>query len=178
MRIETDEVIPFPREQVFASYRDAMPEFVEFLPNVRAIEVESRKEEGAVVRLVNVWRGGGEFPVGVRELLTDSVLSWHDYATWDPAEWACEWHIETHAFAEAVACRGQSKFVELDGGRTRVEMTGEIEIDLKRGKGPVRLMPAAVGRKVEQFLVRQITTNLAAISDALTKYLERQSESS
>ena len=51
MRIEADSVLPFPRERVFRAYRDELPAFTAYLPNVRAIEVKARKEQGPIVEL-------------------------------------------------------------------------------------------------------------------------------
>ena len=174
MRIEADAVIPFERELVFRTYRDEMPRFVEYFPNVRSIVVREREDTDGVIRLLNEWSGGGEIPDAVRSFVPDDLLTWDDHATWDPEAWECRWQIETHAFREAVSCSGRSRFIELDGGRTRMEMIGEIGIDLKRVKHVPDLIAGSVGRKVEQFLVRGITTNLTAVSDALTRYLQDQ----
>jgi len=174
MRIEADAVIPFERELVFSTYRDEMPRFVDYFPNVRSIVVKDRTEDGPIVKLVNEWTGGGELPEAVHGVVTSKLLSWTDHATWDHEAFECRWDIETHAFREAVSCSGINRFIELDGGRTRLEMTGQIGIDLTRIKGIPDLIAGSVGRKVEQFLVRGITTNLTAVSDALTRYLQDQ----
>src|ERR1019366_1811026 len=52
------------------------------LPNVRGIEIKSRKNSGSVVEFVNEWRGGGDIPAALRAVLSQSVLSWTDFATW------------------------------------------------------------------------------------------------
>lgn len=172
MRIEADSVLPFPRERVYRAYRDELPDFTEYLPNVRSIEIKSREELGGTVKLLNVWHGGGEIPVTVRKFLDESVLSWDDHATWDSAAWTCEWKIRTHAFTEAVSCGGKNTFVELSGDRTRLEIHGDISIDVKKIKGVPSFLAGSVGKTVEGFLVKQITANLTSVSDALTKYLQ------
>ncbi|MFW5920599.1 MAG: SRPBCC family protein [Polyangiales bacterium] len=172
MKIEADSVVPFPISETFRAYRDHLPELVDHLPNVKSVEVESREESGAVVKLVNVWHGGGEVPVAVRKFVGEDMLSWHDYATWNEDERTCEWNIRTHAFTDAVRCHGTNRFVEIDEGRTRVEIQGELDIDVKRVKGVPSVLAGSIGSKVEKFLVNQITANLTDVSDGLTRYLQ------
>jgi hypothetical protein len=174
MKIESDAILTHPRDQVFRAYRDDLPKLVSHLPNVNAIDVESRSEDGPVVQLVNVWSAGGDIPAPVRKILGTNMLSWHDHARWDESTWTCSWVIETHSFREAVECRGENRFVELDPGRTRLEIKGELRIDLKRVRGVPSMLAGSIGRTVEQFLVKQITANLSDVSDGLGEYLARR----
>lgn len=174
MRIEADSVLPFPRTRVYQAYRDELPAFTEYLPNVQSIEVKSRDEQGPIVKLLNVWHGGGDIPVPLRKLLDQKVLSWDDHATWDADQWSVEWSIRTHAFTEAVSCSGKNTFVELSGERTRLEIQGEIAIDVKKVKGIPSLLAGTIGKTVETFLVKQITANLTSVSDALARYLQEK----
>ena len=171
MRIESDSVIKYPLELTYRTYRDELPEFVDYLPNVRAIRVESRDETEGVVALVNVWEGGGDIPAAVRTLLREDMLTWTDYATWKEAEHLCEWNIKTHAFEEAVRCSGTNRFIAIDEGRTRMELRGDLSIDLKKVRGVPSFLAGSLGRTVEQFLVKQITTNLTSVSAGLSSYL-------
>jgi hypothetical protein len=164
-------VIPFPRERVYRAYRDELPGLVEFLPNVRAIEVKSRQEDGPRVELVNIWHGGGDIPAAVRTVLSESMLSWTDYASWDQDRWTCQWRIETHSFKEAVTCSGENSFIEIGGDRTRLEIRGQIAIDMKHVKAVPSFLAGSLGRTVEQFLVKQITGNMTSVSDGITRYL-------
>ena len=59
-----------------------MIDLLPYLPNVRSIEIKSRKGEGNVIEFVNEWRGGGDIPAAIRAVLSESVLAWTDYATW------------------------------------------------------------------------------------------------
>lgn len=172
MRIEADSVLPFSRERVFRAYRDELPDFTAYLPNVRAIEVKSRQDEGARTKLHNVWHGGGDIPAPVVKLVGDSSLSWDDFATWDQDAWTVEWNIRTSVFTEAVTCGGKNTFIELGADRTRLEIVGDISIDVKKVKGVPSFLAGSIGKTVENFLVKQITANLTSVSDALTRYLQ------
>jgi len=173
VRIEADAVLAFPREHVFRVYREQLRELVPYLPNVRGIEVKSRAEEesGQVVKFFNVWHGGGEIPAAARAVLSESMLSWDDHAEWDERTWVCKWDIATHAFPGAVTCRGENRFVELGPERSRLDIRGDLEIDLERVRGVPRFLAGSVGRTIEQFLARHISQNLTSVSDGLAKYL-------
>lgn len=174
MRLETDAVLPFDRETVYLAYRDEMQALVPYLTNVREVLVEERSESDGVVRLVNVWHGGVEIPAAVRKVVDDKVLSWHDFATWTDSEHRCDWRIETHAFREAVDCGGETRFVPLGRDRTRVEVQAEMKIDLRKVRGVPGFVAGSIGRTVEQFLVRQISTNLSMVSGGIDRYLADQ----
>lgn len=172
MRIEADSIVPFPRARVFAAYRDDMRDFVKLLPNIRSIDVKERTEDGGIIKIFNVWNGGGDIPVAVRAVMGDKALSWDDHAVWREPDWLVEWNIKPHVLTEAVKCTGKTTFIDLGGTRTRMEIRGDIGIDLKKVRGVPSFMAGSVGRAVEQFLVRAITPNLTGTADALTKYLE------
>ncbi|NOY91299.1 MAG: hypothetical protein GXP55_08820 [Deltaproteobacteria bacterium] len=174
MNIETDAVIPFCRDRVYRAYRDEITDLVEYLPNVNAIEVREREERADEIQLLNVWHGGGEIPKSLRKFLDEGMLSWNDYATWRESAFSCEWRIETNSFRDAVNCHGENHFIELSGERTRLEIKGEMSVALDRVRGVPRLLAGPLGRTVEQFLVKQITTNLATVSGGITRYLEAE----
>lgn len=167
-------MIPFSREVVFRAYRDDLPKVVEFLPNVRSIEVVSREDDGALTKLHNVWHGGGDIPATLRSIVDEKVLTWDDFALWNEAEHGCEWSIRTHAFSEAVSCKGKTKMIAVGEGKTRVELAGDFAIDGKKLKGIPTLVAGSVGRAVEGFLAKQITANLGSTTEALSRYLARR----
>jgi hypothetical protein len=173
VRIEADSVLPYSRDVVFRAYRDDLPKVVEFLPNVRRIEVKKREEEGPIVRLFNVWHGGGEIPTAARALLDEKALSWDDHAVWNESTHECEWTIHTHAFTDAVSSKGKTRLIEIGEGKTRIELRGDFSIDLKKVKGIPSFLAGSVGGAVEGFLSKQITANLTSTTDALSRYLAK-----
>lgn len=171
--LEADATLPFPRPVVFAAYRDHTPALVEYLPNIRKIEVKERSdEEDGIVKLVNIWHGGGELPAAARVVLSDNMMSWTDYATWNPEEWSVAWRIETHSFSEAVRCEGKNRFYDTPDG-TRLEIRGEIHIDGSKVAGVPKFMRKNVSNMVTDFLKKKITPNLLEVSGALQAYLEK-----
>lgn len=170
MRIEADAVLRHPRQAVFTAYRDAIRSLVEYLPNVRRIDVVERSDDGPIARIHKVWHGATEIPASLATKLEERFLSWDDYAVWNEDTWSCEWTIRPHALREAVRCVGRIDFIDL-GGRTRVELTGELAIELDRVKGVPTFLAGSLGRSAESFLVRTITANLVSVNDALAEYL-------
>jgi hypothetical protein len=151
MLICADTQIPFPRSLVYATYRDKLVELVPYVPNVRYIKVKSRREANENVYSVNEWHGGSEIPAAARVLLSENMLSWTEYNTWNENEFTLEWQIETHAFAEAVNCGGTNRFLE-DGNTTVIESRGELVIDPKKIKGVPFFLISTIAHVVEDFL--------------------------
>jgi hypothetical protein len=172
MELRADAHIPFPREVVFAAYRDDITKVLAYLPNVRRIDLQSRVDDGPVSELVNIWHGGGEIPAAARAVLSESMLSWTDYAKWDGVRFLCHWRIETHAFTEAVLCKGINAFHEESPGKTLLEIRGNMEIDAKKIRGVPGFLAGKVGRTIEEFLGAKIQPNLVETAKGLTKYLE------
>ena len=170
MELVADAKLPFPRPVVFAAYRDKLADLLEYLPNVREIVVQSRVDSGEIATLVNVWHGGGEIPAAARAFLSEAMLSWTDHARWDESKWTCEWRIETHAFTEAVTCKGVNSFLE-DGTGTTLQIRGQLTIDAKKIRGVPGVLAGKVGRVIEEFLGAKIRPNLIEVSDGLRKYL-------
>jgi len=170
MLISADATLLYPRSMVYAAYRDDLTKLLSYLPNVRNIEVKTRKDDGSRVDLVNIWHGGGEIPAAARTFISESMLSWTDYATWKEDAWTCDWRTETHAFTEAVDCKGQNRFLEVDGG-TKIEIRGDLKIDPKKIKGVPGFLAGKVASGVESFLAAKIQPNLVEVTEGLRKYL-------
>ncbi len=173
MELSADARIPFPRAQVFAAYRDDIAKLLPYLPNVRSIDVKSRKDDGPIAHLVNEWQGGGDIPTALRAVIGDSMLGWTDYATWNADTLRCEWRTETRAFGDALRCAGHDLFVE-DGPGTLLQIRGTLEVDAKKIRGVPGFLAGKVGRAVEEFLGTKIQANLVETAKGLTQYLERK----
>jgi hypothetical protein len=173
MEIRTDVTLPFPRERVFATYRDRLPELLQYLPNIRGLEVKGREERDGEVRLVNAWTGGGEIPSVARSVLRESMLTWTDHAAWRSADHVCAWRTEVHAFPGALQSSGTNRFVELPDGRSRIEFRGELTCDASRIPGVPRLLARSINGTVEKLFVGKIVENLVAVGEGIGKLLSR-----
>jgi hypothetical protein len=171
MDLHADARFAFPREVVFAVFRDELDKLVPYLPSVRSIEITAREERGGVVENVIEWRVGANIPRPLRAVLSDSMMSWTDYATWDAGTLTCDWRTETHAFVGAVRCGARDRFLEDGPGRTLLEIRGALEVDGTKIRGVPALFARKVGRTMENFLVEKIRSDLVKTAGGLAKYL-------
>jgi hypothetical protein len=172
MKLVVESTLPFPRELVFSTYRDRLIDLQKFLPNIRGIEEISRSDEGAVSRIVNVWRGGGDIPKIARVFLSEKMLSWTDHATWDATAFTCAWRMEAHSFKEAVHAQGLNSFRVTDGGCT-LAIDGDLTIDGRKLPIP-RFLAGSAGPAVEKFLAGMIRPNLTEVAKGVARFLEAE----
>lgn len=171
MDLRSDAHIPFPREAIFAVYRDTITELLPYLPNVRGISVKAREEKGPIVELVKDWQGGGDVPGAVRAILGESALSWTDYSTWNADTLRCDWRIETRVLSGAIRCSGHNQFLDEGPAKTRLEVRGTLDVDAKKIPGVPGFLAGKIGRTVEEFLVGKIEANLAETASGLARYM-------
>ena len=170
MEISTDNLIPFGRILVFNTYRDKLLDLIPYMPNINWVKVKSQRREGAITYSVNDWQGGGDIPGAARAILSEDLLAWSEFNTWNETEYTQQWSIKTHAFSEAVHCAGMTHFLEHDGA-TRVETRGQMRIDPKQIKGFPSFMVGGIARVVEEFLASKIPPNLDQMSEGVSCYL-------
>ena len=113
--------------------------------------------------------------MAARAILSDDMLSWTEYNTWKESEFILEWHIETHAFTEAVHCAGVNRFLE-DNGATVIESRGKLSIDPKEIKGVPQFLSGQIASVVEDFLGSKIQPNLLQMSEGVKNYLQHQAK--
>jgi hypothetical protein len=174
MRLDVSVEIPFARADIFAVYRDKLPELVVYLPNVRGITVTSRTDEGNVVKLLNRWKGGGEIPAAVRKFLSEDLLEWDDHATWDSEKFTTHWRTVVPAFKDAVDASGWNYYDELGPKLTRYRIEGELKVDAGKIKGVPRFLGGTVSPIVETFLVGAIKPNLVSVAKGVEQFLRKQ----
>ncbi|MCB9651050.1 MAG: hypothetical protein H6730_31335 [Deltaproteobacteria bacterium] len=178
MKLEADARITFPRELVYSTYRDRLPELVPFLPNVKGISVQTRSDDAdgkpGVTKLLNLWEAKGEIPKMAQGIIKPEMLAWLDYATWDQNAWTCDWRIETRMFTENVKCFGHNTY-EVDGEDTILKIRGELDVSLTGIPGVPKFLAGKVAPHVEKFIVGLLTPNLLSVAKGLEDFLKSQS---
>jgi hypothetical protein len=174
MDFRAEAVIEGPRDAVYRINRDKLVELVPFLPNVRKIEVTTRKEEGGKIKLVNVWHGGGEVPAAVRGFLSEGMLSWTDHAEWDESTFTVSWRSESHSFKDAVDSRGRNEFSSLGPNRSKITILGKLDVDASKVRGVPRLVAGTIGKQIEKFLIKQVQDNLIEVGKGTERYLKEK----
>lgn len=176
MKLEADSRLSFPRELVFSTYRDRLPQLVPHLPNVKAITVLKREDApgGAqgISKLLNLWEARGDIPKPAQAVLKPEMLAWHDHATWNQNDWTVEWRVETKMFTENVRCGGKNRYVALPDGGTLLEIRGNLEVDLKGIPGVPRFLAGTIAPMVEKFVIALLTPNLVSVAKGLERFLQ------
>ena len=173
MIISADARISFPRSLVYTTYRDHPVEIVPLMPSIRHFEVKSRRQEDKQVYCVNEWHGGGSIPVPLRSILSEDMLSWTEYNSWNESDFTVDWQIKTHAFTEAVSCAGKNHFIA-DGRATIIKSRGELTINPNQLTGVPKFLKVQIAGVVEDFLSKKIEPNILQMSDGVRYYLEKE----
>jgi hypothetical protein len=172
MKFSSESQIAHPRDTVFAVYRDSLPEIAAYIPDVREIIVRNKSVDGCVTKLHNEWVADREIPRLMASFLRPEHLRWDDHAVWDSDIYSCSWSLKTHAFPDAVMCKGTNKFLDDGNGGTKVVLSGELVLDARKVKGVPRLLAGRITPKIEQFIVMLITPNLEQVNESLQRFLD------
>ena len=172
MIISLNTRLPFPRSLVYRTYRDKLLELLPYMPNVREIEVKSKREENGHIYCINEWRGGGEIPAIARAVISEEMLSWTEHNIWNDAEFTLEWRIKTHAYTEAVQCSGKNRFLE-EGDSTVIENRGKLVIDQNKLEAIPPFLRGSVASIVEDFLGKKVGPNLVQMGEGVCAYLKQ-----
>lgn len=170
MELTATTKVTFPRELVFSTYRDRLPETVQYLPNVSSIVVKERTEQNGKVQLVNLWAAKADIPSLAKRFIKPEMLMWTDYAEWDPVGQLCRWRIESHAFPGFVECSGTTSFHEAGSG-TELRIDGKLVLHLEKAHVP-RLLAGTVQPLIEKVVIGALKPNLLSTGEGLQKFLQ------
>jgi hypothetical protein len=173
MKINSESRIPHPREAVYSTYRDRLPEVAAFIPDIQSITVISSETTAGGRRLHNRWQADREIPAMVSRFLTPDMLCWDDHAEWDDAGFQCSWRLSIPAFPTQVQCAGRNLFYA-DGAHTRLVLSGELNIQADKIPGVPRLLARQLAPKIEQFIIHLITPNLEQVNRSIGAFLDAQ----
>lgn len=172
-QLDIRDIIHFPRDLVFETYRDKLPELDAYLPNIESITVERRtvRDDGCI-ELVNRWQAArSEVPAVIRPFIKPELLQWHDYATWDSKEHVCRWRTELVVFHGAITSEGINYYRVIDENTMEVHLTGTIQVDATKIPGVPRLMAGKVASAVESGVLKVTEPNLLGVNRGLEQYI-------
>jgi len=175
LNFSSSDIIEYPVADVFATQRDYLVELAEFLPNVESIVIESREEDGDLLRFVNTWKAAStEIPKLIRPFVKPEMMKWTDYASWDNTTMICTYRIELGFLKEAIDVRGTNHMSATSDGNTQVKLEGSIRVDAAKIPGVPKFMAKKIGGVVEKFVVKTITPNLKKTNDGVRRYLAQK----
>ena len=172
MLISLDLEIPFPCPLVYVTYRDQLENLVKYMDLVEGVKVKSHRQEPGKVYCVNEWQSNAQIPAPVRAVLGEKLFSWTEYAIWNESDFTLKWHIQTHAFTEAVSSAGENRF-RAEGNKTIVEHRGELRINPQKLWSIPRVLRSQIAELSEKFLVQQIEGSLQQMGAGVRQELEK-----
>ena len=172
MEIRNDTLLTHPRELVYHTYRDRLPELVQMLDNIESMVELERRAEGDTIHLLNEWKAHGEVPKIAKRWIKPEMLRWKDHASWHAASWSVNWRFEMAFMREQVKASGKNFLVENGPDRTRYEIRGTLEIDGNNIPGVPGMLGRRIVPQIEKFVIALIRPNFIKISDGVQQYLD------
>lgn len=172
MKINSESRIAHPLAEVYAVYRDRLPEVAAFIPDIKEIRAESQEPTAAGLKRHNRWIADREIPRMVQGFIKPSMLQWNDYASWNDASTHCDWVLQIPAFPDNVSAAGRTALFA-DGSSTRIVLTGTLEIN-PNFPGLPKLVARRLAPQLEKFIVMLITPNMERVNHAIGDFLDAQ----
>lgn len=173
MKYHSESILAHPRDAVFVAYRDRLTEIAAYLEDIAAVNVISRAEDGAIVKMHNEWVSDRSVPTVAKSFIKPEHLRWDDHATWDANSFTVRFDIKTRVFTDAVRCFGTNTFVA-EGDKTRIILDGDFDVNLREIPGVPRLLAGTIKPQVEKFIIGLIQPNLEKTNDAVGRFLSAQ----
>ena len=164
-----------PPERLAAGVRDLLPDIAPSLDQVDAITTMERvaRPDGGCT-LVNEWRVRPALPPGLEGLVTPEMLGWRDHAEWSADLRLCTWRIEPYFMADAIDCRGTTRFEPAMGGRgARAIFEGALDIDPSAMASIPMAWRAPASLGVELLIGALIPQNFRKTVNAVAALLDR-----
>jgi len=172
MEIGSAHKIAHSAQKVFEALRDHQPELVQYLPNVDAMEVLKREENGSKTRLYNRWQGSSQdVSKVIRPFVTAEMLAWFDDATWDEQSLSCDWTLESVRAKDIFACSGTTKLAALSDDSTSFEIRGQLHVHPEKIPGVPVFLARRIRQPLEKFVAGLLEPNLTKIAGAVADYL-------
>ena len=172
MKIQSESLIHHPIERVYTSYRDELSRVAPYTTDIKEIIVHAREDLPQGPKIHNIWVADRDIPKIAAGIVKPEMLRWDDFAQWDNAAQHVDWTLNIPAFPDQVACSGRNAFFADGPDRTRVVLTGELEINVRNIPGVPRIMAGRIAPKIEAFIVKLITPNLEKINESLERFLD------
>ncbi len=170
METKTLSMVQHPRDLVWVTMRDRLPEIVAAVEDVESVALVSCQELAGNLCTEYLWQARPKLPALVAVNVRPEMLRWTDRARWSEPEFICTWEIEPHAFRESIQCRGTTRYELAMGGRgTRITFTSDFQLGRARDGAPGNPML----HLAEPILRGLIPKNFSKVVAALAALLAR-----
>ena len=161
MRFHLEQRFAVPADAVIAAFADPSfyPELSE-LDNVGEPHVLDHRSDGEVVRLQVRYRFTGDLSAAARRVLDPQRLTWVDHSTIDLTARRTVFELQADHYADRFRCHGGYTVEEVDGGRSRRVVDGELTV-----RAPL------VGKAVERAIVSGLERHLSDEVDVVERWV-------
>ncbi|HTL12265.1 MAG TPA: SRPBCC family protein [Bdellovibrionota bacterium] len=173
MHLESKDVVERAPDVVFALVRDDLPKLVPYMPNVDRIEVLSREEKGGKVHIVNQWFAKADIPSALKKVVKPEYFSWKDTAAWDPDKKCVKYKIEALAAKGLFSVEGTNSFLPLDGGKTELKISCEVEIRPEAIPGVPSFLARGIKGPLEALIKKIMEPNLTSLAHQINEYFKK-----
>jgi hypothetical protein len=175
MELSLSEIIELAEDRAYEACRDWLPDLVQLLPGVAAIEVAHREQHDDGPRVVDRWRLREPVPRIMRPYFPDPAI-FVERARWNDADRSVTWELELEARPGVVTCRGSTQL--RPGPRdatTELQLTASLAIDLSKIERMPRVLQG-LAAEAERFALEHVRSNLTVLCRSLPRYLEDDAE--
>ena len=165
------DTVSFPMDVTYPVYRNEMPDLVEFLPNITKILVLEREEVKGGVKSKLQWFAKVKLPGAASRLIPPDKINWMDTAEWDDEEHAVQYELSLPDLVDSGRVVGRNTFFD-EGDRTRIDLDGEILIDIEKIKLAPKILLRRIVPTIEAFAVRLTKPNFMELNRGVEQYLK------
>lgn len=175
MNFKTISIIKFPVDIAWNTMLHHLPDIAKDVADLESItEVERTNLPEGSVKIESVWKAKPKLPAMVMKYIKPDMLVWTDSATWREKEKIIDWEIRSHHYYDELYCKGATAFEQAMGGKgCKLTFSGELEWKGKVLSMSLGMLDGTLAKAAENILSQMIPSNLRKITEALSKYIER-----
>jgi hypothetical protein len=172
MKIDVKHEFSYSAMEVYLTFRDRMPEYVKFCPNLTKIVVMDREDLPDDKTKMRVqWHGLGQIPDVIRNILKPEMISWEDWEEWDMKSYECRWVIKPYYFREFVVSEGVWKFEPCGDNKCIATCKGIFNITITKFPPFPSFICKAASPAIEKMIGSYLPSNLKSVFTAVGSFI-------
>ena len=175
MKLESQDIIPRPREEVYNVLKNDLEKLVPYMPNVKKIEMVNRVEKGeGLTAIINHWYANAEIPTIAKKFIKEDLMSWKDKAVWNDKEFLVEYELESFWGNDIYDATGKNIISELGPNKTQLTLTCDLVIHPNKVPGVPKFLVKKVLPAIEGLIQKILQPNLTSLGKGLNEYFKAQ----
>ena len=175
MKLESKDIIPRSREEVYNVLKNDLEKLVPYMPNVSKIEMVNRTEKGeGITAITNHWYANAEIPTIAKKFIKEDLMSWKDKAVWNDKEFFVEYELESFWGNDIYDATGKNIISELGPNKTQLYLTCDLVIHPNKVPGVPKFLVKKVLPAIEGLIQKVLQPNLTSLGKGLNEYFKAQ----